>query len=71
MTHAGWAAQQLAEFLAVLTNATDARDAIDEALERFSESFEADAGAFVRGDRVDSSLGWAPTRVPARRRGRR
>src|SRR5438067_9836324 len=65
-TPAGWAAQQLAEFLAVLTNAADDRAAVTDALERLAESFEADAGGFLRGDDVVASLGWAQGRTPER-----
>ena len=63
-TPSGWATQQLAEFLAVLTSAADARAAATEALERLAESFEADAGAFVENERVTASIGWARGNVP-------
>ena len=65
-THSGWATQQLAEFLAVLTNAPDDHASVADALERLAESFEADAGAFLRRDRVVASLGWADGRTPER-----
>lgn len=64
MTPSGWAAQQLAEFLAVLTGAAHEQDAVAHALDRLAESFEADAGAFLRHSRVVSSLGWAEGRAP-------
>ncbi|MDQ1402814.1 MAG: hypothetical protein QOG03_1130 [Actinomycetota bacterium] len=60
----GWATQQLAEFLAVLTSAADDEDAVADALERLAESFEADAGAFLRQGRVAASLGWATGCTP-------
>ena len=63
-TPSSWATQQLAEFLAVLTSAPDARAALADALERLAESFEADAGAFVEGDVVVASLGWPRGGVP-------
>ena len=65
-THSGWAAQQLAEFLGVLTNAPDDRASVADALERLAESFEADAGAFMRRDQVIASLGWADGCTPDR-----
>jgi diguanylate cyclase (GGDEF)-like protein len=61
----GWATQQLAEFLAVLSTAADEGAAITEALERLAESFEADAGAFVGEGRVISALGWPLGAAPA------
>jgi diguanylate cyclase (GGDEF)-like protein len=61
---AGWATQQLAEFLAGLTGAADAEAAVGDALERLAESFEADAGAFIRDGRVTASLGWAAGVLP-------
>src|SRR5207237_179718 len=64
--HAGWAAQQLAEFLAALTNAEDDHSAIVVALARLTDSFEADGGAFLRHDRVVASRGWAHDRTPER-----
>jgi hypothetical protein len=60
----GWATQQLAEFLAVLTGAADDQAAVADALERLAESFEADAGAFLREGCVISSLGWATGCTP-------
>ena len=58
MAPSGWATQQLAEFLAVLTEAPDDRAAVVDALERIAESFEADAGVFLSRHEVVSSLGW-------------
>ena len=55
----GWATQQLAEFLAVVTSAADEHAAVADALERLAESFEADAGAFLQNGTVIASLGWA------------
>ena len=60
----GWATQQLAEFLAVVTGAADDQDAVADALERLAESFEADAGAFLRNGCVTASLGWADGCTP-------
>ena len=60
----GWATQQLAEFLAVLTAAADEHAAVVHALERLAESFEADAGAFLRDGCVVASLGWSHGQVP-------
>src|SRR5439155_22722799 len=58
--------QQLAEFLAALTNAEDDRSAIIDALARLADSFEADGGAFLRHDRVIASRGWAHDGTPER-----
>ena len=60
----GWATQQLAEFLAVVTGAADDKDAVADALERLAESFEADAGAFLHDDCVTASIGWADGCAP-------
>ena len=54
----GWAAQQLAEFLAVLTAASDELSALEDGLECLAYSFEADACAFLRESRVEASRGW-------------
>jgi diguanylate cyclase (GGDEF)-like protein len=59
MTSSDTATQQLAEFLAVLTATVDEQAAIANALERLAESFDAEAGAFVRDGQVAASLGWA------------
>lgn len=60
----GWATQQLAEFLGVLTGAANDQAAVADALDRLAESFEADAGAFIRDGRVTASLGWADGCAP-------
>ncbi|MGA3148678.1 MAG: EAL domain-containing protein [Acidimicrobiales bacterium] len=64
MDSSNWATQQLAAFLTVLTGAADEREAVVHALERLAESSEADAGAFVTGGHVTSSLGWALGSAP-------
>ena len=58
--------ERIAEFVAALMNAPDERTAIDDALERFVNCFDADAGAFVRGELVERTLGWPPAEVPVR-----
>ena len=63
-TPSGWATQQLAEFLAVLTSAADPGAAVIDALERLAEAFEADAGAFIQAGTVITSIGWAKGRTP-------
>jgi len=55
----GWAAPQLAEFLAVLTAATDDKSAIEDGLECVVHSFGAEASAIVRQGCVIASRGWA------------
>ncbi len=64
MDSSDWATQQLAAFLTVLTGAADEHEAIVHALERLAEASEADAGAFVMGGQVRSSLGWALGSAP-------
>ena len=64
MATSDWATQQLAGFLAVLTGAADDHEAETHALERLAESFEADAGAFIKQQRVTTSLGWPVGRTP-------
>ncbi|HUC13854.1 MAG TPA: GAF domain-containing protein, partial [Acidimicrobiales bacterium] len=55
----GWATQQLAEFLAVLTAASDDTSAVDDGLECLVYAFSADACAFLRETGVEASRGWA------------
>src|SRR5579863_996196 len=54
----GWATQQLAEFLAVLTAAPDDLAAVDNGLACLAYSFAADACALMRHDRVTAWRGW-------------
>src|SRR5829696_8167225 len=61
-----WAAQQLTEFLAAVSDAGDELAAIQGAVERATEAFEAEAGVVVddRGEIVVAS-GFGIGRVPA------
>ena len=54
----GWATQQLAEFLAVLTGAPDDGSAVDDGLECLAYSFSTDACALFQDGRITASRGW-------------
>ena len=62
-----WSAQQLAEFLAVVSSFPDERSATVGAVERAAEAVEAEVGVLVRGDEVVTSVGFAAGRVPVAR----
>ena len=47
-----WSAQQLAEFLAVVSASSDAVTAIEVAVERAAEAVEAEIGALLHHDEV-------------------
>lgn len=59
-----WSAQQLAEFLATLSAADNEELATRRAVERAAEALEAEVGALVLEDRVETAIGFPPDRVP-------
>ena len=59
-----WAAQQLAEFAASVSAATDEHGALLGAVERGAEALDADFGAIVRDGAVPASIGFAAGAVP-------
>ncbi|HEX2039798.1 MAG TPA: EAL domain-containing protein [Acidimicrobiales bacterium] len=59
-----WSAQQLAEFLAVVSAFPDEHSALLGALERAAEAVEAEVAALVRGDEVVVAVGFPLGRVP-------
>jgi diguanylate cyclase (GGDEF)-like protein len=63
---AGWAPQQLAEFLGAVSECQDEIHAAREGVERAAESVEAECAALVRGDTVLASVGWLRFDVPER-----
>jgi diguanylate cyclase (GGDEF)-like protein len=63
---ASWAAQQLAEFLAVVSACADEALAARAGVERAAETVEAEGAALVRGGMVVSSIGWPRFDVPER-----
>jgi hypothetical protein len=62
---AGWATQQLAEFLDVLARAPDEEAGIRIAIERACEALDAELGAALSQDELITSVGFPPGRVPA------
>jgi diguanylate cyclase (GGDEF)-like protein len=54
----GWATQQLAEFVAVVTTAADEHTAIRSGVERVAEALDADAAALMSGADLAHSVGW-------------
>ncbi|HET6509401.1 MAG TPA: EAL domain-containing protein [Baekduia sp.] len=65
---AGWGPQQLAEFLGVVSECADEREAAREGVERAAEALEAECAALLdpRGT-VVASVGWPRFEVPERR----
>ncbi len=59
-----WATQQLSEFLAVVSSATDETAAVRAAVERAAEAFDAEVGALLVGADVVSSVGFPAGQVP-------
>nr|MDQ3757682.1 EAL domain-containing protein [Actinomycetota bacterium] len=59
-----WSAQQLAEFLAVVSAFPDEHSALLGAVERAAEAVEAEVAALVRGDEVVVAVGFPHDRVP-------
>ena len=60
-----WSGQQLAEFLAAVSSFRHEAAATAGAVERAAEAVDAEVGAFVRADRVISSVGFPKGRTPA------
>src|SRR5215210_2085731 len=63
--HTSWTAQQLTEFVAAVSSASDERHAVRDALERAAEAFEAEVGAMLGGGEVVASTGFGVSEVPA------
>jgi diguanylate cyclase (GGDEF)-like protein len=59
-----WTAQQLTEFMAAVSSASDADDAIRDAVERAAEAFEAEVAAILGGGQVLASTGFGVADVP-------
>ena len=62
--NANWPAQQLAEFLALVSAATSPTAATQTAVERAAEALEAEVGALIRDGVVEASVGFAAGQVP-------
>jgi diguanylate cyclase (GGDEF)-like protein len=60
----GWATQQLAEFVAVVTTAADEHTAIRLGVERVAEALDADAAALMSGRDLAHSVGWPVGAAP-------
>ena len=63
-TRGDWSAQQLAEFLAVVSSFSDEQSAVEGAVERAAEAVEAEVGALLRDDDVVASVGFPRGKVP-------
>src|SRR5258706_13809951 len=61
-----WSAQQLAEFLAVVSGRDAGTLAVEAAVERAAEAVEAEIGALVRDDAVVFAIGFRADHVPER-----
>src|SRR5688572_11804073 len=59
-----WSAQQLAEFLAVVSSYPDEQSTLSGAVERAAEAVEAEVAALVRGDEVLVAVGFPRGRDP-------
>ena len=59
-----WSTEQLTEFLAVITRAPDADTAVQAAVERAAEALDCEVGAFVRGETLVTSVGFAAGKAP-------
>jgi diguanylate cyclase (GGDEF)-like protein len=59
-----WSTEQLTEFLAAIANASDEDTAIRAAVERAAEALDCEIGAFVLGEEVVTSVGFAVGAVP-------
>jgi len=64
MTRGRWAAQQLAEFLAAVSRASDEETAAQRGIEHVAEILGAECAALVRGGAVIASTGWPRFEVP-------
>ena len=65
MASATWSTQQLAEFVAAVSAATNEPDAAVAAVERVAEALEADAVAIVAGHEVVAQVGYPSGEAPA------
>jgi diguanylate cyclase (GGDEF)-like protein len=63
---ANWSAQQLAEFLAAVSECRDEAQAAREGVERAAEAVEAECAALLRGGTVVAAIGWPRFDVPER-----
>ena len=61
-----WSTQQLAEFLALISSCTDPGDATRSAVEQAVEALDAEAGALIRDDVLEVSVGFPDNHVPHR-----
>jgi diguanylate cyclase (GGDEF)-like protein len=65
MSNDRWSAQQLTEFLAVVSSVPERAIATREAMERSAEALEAEIGAVVQDGEVTASIGFPAGQVPA------
>ena len=61
-----WSTEQLTELLALASAATDAATVTASVIDRAAAAAEAEIAAFIIGQRVEASIGFAANRVPER-----
>jgi diguanylate cyclase (GGDEF)-like protein len=59
-----WSTHQLTELLAVLSRCADESVAVQAAIEQAAQALDGEVGAFVRGGRVVTSIGFPAGRAP-------
>ena len=59
-----WSTEQLTELLALASAATDAAAVTASVIDRAAAAAEAEIAAFIIGQRVEASIGFAANRVP-------
>ena len=62
--NANWSAQQLAEFLALVSASTSTAAATQSAVEHAAEALDAEVGALIRDGVVEASFGFPAGQVP-------
>jgi diguanylate cyclase (GGDEF)-like protein len=63
-TVGGWATEQLAEFLGVVSSSTGRRSAVDSAIQRAAEAIDAEVAAVVTSGSVEAVVGFGDAAVP-------
>jgi diguanylate cyclase (GGDEF)-like protein len=63
-TAGSWPAQQLTEFLALISSFEEEETAIVRGVERIAESLDAEVAALIRGGAVVASVGFPPGEAP-------
>jgi diguanylate cyclase (GGDEF)-like protein len=61
-----WSTEQLTGFLGTITEVLDEETAVQAAVERAAEALDCEFGAFIRGERVVTSVGFPAGKTPER-----